>query len=120
MKWTILLLPIVLLFFVSCESDNIEDLFKETGCNTENIRFSSDVLPILNTHCMSCHNSLAQLGGVVLESYEEVLFWVNNERLLGSIKHLPGFSPMPQAGLKLDDCTIEKIEAWIQEGAPDN
>ncbi len=115
------LLFIAICFLViGCESENIEEYFADAECPTDNVSFQAVVRPILDSHCMACHNSLAQLGGVVLESYEDVLVYVENERLLGSIKHLPGFSPMPQIGAMLDDCSIGKIEAWIQSGAPDN
>ena len=110
----------IALLLVACEAENIEDLFEGVECRTENVGFAADVKPVLETHCLNCHNALAALGGVILQTHEDVKFWVDNGRLLGSIQHLPGFSPMPQIGEKLDECSIEQIESWIADGAPDN
>ncbi len=114
------LLVAICILLIGCESENIEEYFEDVECPTGDVSFQADVRPILDSHCMACHNSLAQLGGVVLETHDDVLFWIENERLLGSIKHLPGFFPMPQAGTMLDDCSIDQIEAWIESGAPNN
>ena len=43
----------------------------------------------------------------------------NFPKLIGAIKHEPGFVAMPQSGGKLEDCDIEKMEAWIAAGAPE-
>lgn len=104
----------------ACYYDVEEDLYPDTGCNTENVTFSGMVQPILQDNCLSCHSAAAQFGGIVLEGYDQVLIHVNNGTLLGAIKRDSGFSPMPQGQPKLADCTIEKIAVWIQSGAPDN
>ncbi|TVR85938.1 MAG: hypothetical protein EA411_11750 [Saprospirales bacterium] len=114
------LLGAICILVIGCESENIEEYFADVECPTDNVSFHADVRPILDSHCNDCHNSTAQLGGIILDAYEDVLLYVHNDRLLGSIKHLPGFSPMPQIGSMLDDCSIDQIEAWIQSGAPDN
>jgi mono/diheme cytochrome c family protein len=35
--------------------------------------------------------------------------------MLGAIKHLPGFAPMPQNGPPLTDCEIGLIQKWIND-----
>ncbi|MDZ7846040.1 MAG: hypothetical protein U5L96_04355 [Owenweeksia sp.] len=32
----------------------------------------------------------------------------------------PGFPPMPPSGIKVDDCKLAKIGAWVNTGLPDN
>ena len=43
------------------------------------------------------------------------------ERIVGAINHTEGFLPMPYpAGTdKLADCDIDKLTAWIADGAPE-
>jgi hypothetical protein len=45
---------------------------------------------------------------------------VNDGRLLGSIQHASGFSPMPEGSAKMNACNITKIRKWIQAGALNN
>lgn len=120
MRYSLLFIISLFVLIVGCESDNMEDLFPDSDCSTANISFSADVKPVIQVQCNHCHGALIELGGVVLENYADVKGWVDNGRFLGAIKHLPGFSPMPQVGTMLDDCTIAKIESWIEDGAPDN
>ena len=78
------------------------------------------VKPILDQNCNSCHSQSLQLGSVILETYANVLVYVNSGQLSGVINHRTPYSPMPKGGSKLDDCSILKIDKWIQSGAPDN
>jgi hypothetical protein len=45
---------------------------------------------------------------------------VNNNQLLGSVSHTPGFSAMPQGQAKLDACKVALIRNWIAQGAANN
>jgi hypothetical protein len=69
---------------------------------------------------MICHNAASNFGNIKLETYEQVVQRVEDGRLLGAIRHESGFSPMPQGNPKLSDCQIAQIEAWIDEGYPQN
>lgn len=91
-----------------------------TGCDTLNMSFSDDVLPILNTYCKGCHNSGNPSGGIDLSSYTGVQGPASNGQLYGAISHQSGFQAMPQGGAKLDDCKINKIKAWLDQGIRDN
>lgn len=103
----------------ACYYDIEEDLYPN-GCDTTNVTFSGGVVPILESTCVTCHNQLSQNGSVLLEGYENVKIVVDNGKLLGAIMHEPGFSAMPQGGPMLPDCSIMKIQAWVDAGAPDN
>lgn len=114
------LLAIALLLGVNgCYYDVEEELYP-SGCDTANMSFSAHVLPILNDNCNACHASSAALGGIVLDTYTEVKKQVDNGKLLGSIRHEAGFSPMPQGQPQIANCPIDRIAAWIQAGAPNN
>jgi hypothetical protein len=46
--------------------------------------------------------------------------YVDNGELLGSIRFEAGYSGMPKNQSRLADCDIEKIEEWVNQGAPNN
>lgn len=89
-------------------------------CELENLSFDGDIEPILDRYCYECHDNVNQLGGITLEGYQNVLPYIENGELLGSIRHEVGYSPMPDNAPKLETCRIEAIEIWIMEGAKNN
>lgn len=106
---------------VGCYYDNREDLFPQvTVCDTADVSYSADLLPVLETQCLGCHNNGSQQGNVNLEGYDNVRAYVQNGRLYGSIAWLDGYSVMPPAGSQLSSCTVAKFKAWIDAGAPNN
>lgn len=110
---------LTLLMFTSCYYDVEEVLYP--GCDTSNVTFSHDVQNALKTSCLSCHNANSLIGGGInLEGYDAVKVYVDNGKLLSSIKHDGKASPMPKNGAQLSKCVINKIEAWINNGAPNN
>ncbi len=114
------LLVIMTLTASSCYYDVEEELYPAGNCDTMNVSFAADVMPLFNQQCNICHATGVELGNVNLDSYTAVLPYVNNGKLVGSISHKNGFSAMPQGQPKLSSCTIDKITAWIAAGAPNN
>jgi|SRR5688572_15659285 len=116
------ILILVTTILSGCYYDVEEELYPESfnSCDTANVTYNQTVRPILDLNCMSCHSQLSQQGGIVLETYSNVISYVNSGQLLGAINHEQGFSPMPQGTAKLSDCNILKIEKWVQSGSPDN
>lgn len=106
--------------FVGCYYDNEEDLYGPVECDTGNVTYSSDVLPVLEQNCYVCHSAASNQGGVTLEGYNALKIYVDNGRFIGAIMHEDGFSPMPQSAPQLPQCTLDKIQAWVDEGAPNN
>lgn len=104
----------------ACYYDVEEELYPSTECDTEDVTYSGTVVPILQNNCYVCHGEDVNTAGITLEGYDNIIQYVNSGRLLGAIKHEPGYTPMPQGEAQLPDCTIAKIEQWVQEGAPDN
>lgn len=109
-----------MIFLGACYYDNEEELYPPTDCRTENMSYQSDVVPIISNNCYVCHSAIANNGDVTLEGYDEIKKYVDSGQLMGAINREPGFSPMPQDGPKLNDCSISKIESWIADGAPNN
>jgi hypothetical protein len=126
MKQGIILLSTILIILLlsTCYYDSEEYLFPQVNnqCDTTSFTFSTDVKPILENNCYSCHsNSSASLGGgIKLEDYADVKVQASNGHLMGSIEHSSGFSPMPQGTAKLDDCKITIIRKWIDAGMLNN
>lgn len=88
------------------------------ACSTTNMSFSKDVLPIFTSSCNGCHNAVAPSAGINLTTYSGVLSV--SSRIIGSITHAAGYAPMPTATIKLTDCEISKISAWINQGNLNN
>lgn len=105
----------------SCYYDNEEELYgAAVDCGLGNLSYTEDIVPILDRFCYECHDDFNQLGGITLEGHSNVIPHVESQALLGSIKHDPGYSAMPDNAPKMDFCRIEAIEIWIAEGALDN
>jgi hypothetical protein len=90
------------------------------GCDTVNVTFSGTIRPILLNNCVGCHSGANPPLGVSLETYGGVLSVVNDGRFRKAVNHLPGASAMPKNGNKLPDCTVNKINAWLNNGASNN
>ena len=105
-----------------CYYDKEDELYQyfQDGCDTVNLSYSADVLPVIQTHCYQCHDGNTSFGQVNLEGYNGLKIFADNGRLYGAINHLSGFSPMPKNAPKLSDCNIKVINKWINNGAPNN
>jgi len=89
--------------------------------------FSLDVLPILQQDCVHCHGGA---GGLNLESHEGVVAGGNSGPILDLdepeqsllVRRLDGALPptMPLDGPPLPSPEVDRILAWIAEGAQDN
>lgn len=89
-------------------------------CKSENISYLNEVRPILDSGCLSCHNSGNPSGGVVLDNFNGVRAAAESGRLLGAISWTGPYQRMPLGGLQLSDCKIQQIETWINEGMKNN
>lgn len=89
-------------------------------CDTSNVTYSGYVAPLLAAYCVGCHSGSLPSGGIALNNHSGVKGVAMNGRLMGAITWSPGFQKMPQGGNKLTDCNIAKIQAWINDGAPNN
>ncbi len=123
MNSVIIALVLSVCFFglISCSADSKEELFESVMCDTINISYSETIVPVLENNCYDCHgNSSEFIGAFPFEDFEDLLQVVNDGRLINSINHRPGTTNMPYQRGKLDQCTIDKIEAWVNNGALDN
>ncbi|HEX6914204.1 MAG TPA: c-type cytochrome [Chitinophagaceae bacterium] len=121
-KFLIIAAVAISLAFAGCYYDKSELVYPaQTACDTANLKYSTDITGILATNCYACHSGSAQAGGSVkLDSYTALTTVVNNGKLVLAITHSPGASAMPKNMPKLSDCDINRIKAWINQGAQNN
>ncbi len=112
-----------------CYYDNLEELHPDIGgvCDTTNvtISYAADVAPIVSSSCgitdNACHNTNSSDSQIGLETYAGVVASISpDNRFLLSIIHDPDANEMPKGGGKLDECSISKIESWINHGYINN
>lgn len=133
MKLTIKhILPIAasaLIILAGCYNDKADQLYPEpttTGggntCDTTTMSYNDDIKPIISQYCTdpNCHVGGGTTGSYLLNTYDGLKLTVTNNRLLGAINQDNGFVAMPQGMSKLSDCNINKITAWINQGALNN
>ena len=119
------ILLLALAGFQACYYDVEERLYPNNGgCDTTNATLSTKVKPKLVGYCYSCHstaNAATSGGGINLEVYTNLKALVDNGKLLNSINHVSGTSPMPKGVTsKIDACDIKIIEKWVANGAKNN
>jgi hypothetical protein len=90
------------------------------GCDTAVFTFSGAVSPLMNTYCKGCHNPASLGGGIDLSSFTTIQAQALNGKLMGSITHTSGFSPMPKGSTQLLDCQIQQVQNWITAGTLNN
>jgi mono/diheme cytochrome c family protein len=113
-------LTLTLFSISSCYYDNEEYLYPAvTACDTSTVSYSQAIVPILQSNCLGCHSGATPSGDINLETYTNVMIKVNDGSLLNAVKYNNINSPMPPSG-KMNNCNINKIAAWINQGAANN
>lgn len=117
MSKRVLLFSLITIISISaCSDDDDNGNNGSENCETEGMRYTEDIKPIIDANCATagCHNS----GTRAMTTYEEVRDYALDGVLVTRI-NLPSSNAlsMPPSG-PLDDCTIEKINAWVNDGAP--
>ena len=102
----LLILSIVLSFAPACTWENEETLFPEAEfCDTLNVSYSQDVVPIFANNCYSCHsNSNAPdfANGIAFEDYEDVAKQKVETELNDTVENLfAWFEPTPFASASI-------------------
>ena len=115
-------------FFSSCYYDNTEELYGTIKCDTVDMSYTADILPILDAACLTCHNATSAGvlgGGNNLEGFDNLTTFITpgdaeNSILYASVAWIPGTSFMPKSAEQLSACDIAKIKSWITNGATNN
>lgn len=120
----IMSLILLVIAFCSCSTKTSTTNDEESVvCHTEELSFKTDVLPIFESNCFSCHseeNYASDADGNLMVGYADIKKYLDEGLIMGNIEHRAGFLKMPYRKAKLDDCDIDKIKAWVKAGALDN
>ncbi len=81
-------------------------------CPEADVTYEGEVLPILQEHCIACHNSGSPAGGYDYSDYDGLLVSVADGSLAGSISGEGGYSQMPP-GNSLNNCSVSILNAWM-------
>jgi uncharacterized membrane protein len=118
---SIVLISFLFVLVISCSKSSEDKLNGNTGstCDTVNMKYTTDVVPILQANCYSCHGegNTAGSGGISLDSYDNLKEYADNGILAGNITHAAGYVAMPYGLPKLPDCEINTILDWINRGS---
>lgn len=105
-------------FIVACGDD---DEPTPVACDTADLTYTNYAGAIIDASCATagCHIDATLAGGFSMEGYENTKLVIGFNKIIGTINHFENFVPMPLGGSKLDDCTIDKLTAWIENDAPE-
>ena len=79
------------------------------------ITYAVDIKPIMEKYCVQCHNTNQKAGYNLFEVSHVKRAGANGE-LVGTMRHLDGYDPMPAYADKLDEATLAKVETWVKSG----
>lgn len=89
------------------------------GCDTVTVvSYSAFIQPLMQNKCLGCHTGSNPQGSVNLGTYANVKNYALNGKLYSSVTRTASW--MPSGGAKLDDCSLRKIQLWVDAGAPQN
>ena len=111
-----------ILLLNSCNYDNEESLYGSSDCDTNFVSFEMDIDPIISSHCTMCHGGPSPSAGLALETYAQI-YQSATEPYNGIIDRIsrPEGDPLMMPGnYRLPQCEIDKIVAWVEQGALNN
>ena len=120
-------------FIVGCYNDKADMVNPNAallGCDTTGVTYSGTIAAIISdNNCNSCHASAVARGSggnIVLDTYTGTKVSALAGQLVPSVRQVatcttcvpayPSYEPMPRGGSKIDDCSIKKIVAWVNQG----
>lgn len=137
MKRTILAGLVIVSGLTACYYDNFQEIHPVIPGGTtcviaDTVSYATHIQPIMNASCGTdnngCHDaanainlggngSLADYAGTVETIADDGITKFMNRI---SQQNIPQSQWMPKGGGKLDDCSIDKIQKWIDQGQLNN
>ena len=124
----IILAVALLLIFSGCYNDKYDKLYPATAtCDTTTVSYARDIAPIINSSCAiagGCHNADGNSATINLDF--TVLSILQSQAttalMVDDINDNPGrgHNSMPLNLPKLQQCDINKITRWVNQGALNN
>ncbi len=102
---------------------------KKSTADSALVDFERDILPILETHCLDCHNRDDREGGLRFTEPKDLLR-LNDSGIAAVVEGKPGESElirrvtvrgdeqMPPEGDPLSKAEVKKLTQWIDAGLP--
>ena len=120
---TVILMYVIFLW--GCVYHKSDDYPAPAVCDTITVRYSVEIKAILDEHCTPCHEEGNIISGINLYNHSVISALALDGKftygtLLSAVMHEGGAPEMPDGGPKLQDCEINKIAAWVHDGAPGN
>jgi hypothetical protein len=120
-KMKIIVIIVFTVMIAGCYYDNEATLLGPgAACKTTSISYKSDIIPIIDANCNSCHSTAANLGNVILDNYQSIKIYAVSGALAGTTQQNGNYSPMPKNSAKMNTCNVSMIATWISEGALNN
>lgn len=91
----------------------------QEDCNFTEVTYTNDIAPIIANNCLGCHGLVSPNGGISLTNYSEVAA-IANSGLLKNVLLAQNGAPIMPPSIGLNDCNIDKISKWIEDGTPNN
>ena len=85
--------------------------------------FTDDILPIIQDNCLSCHGGELPSAGLTMEHYSQIRTAVLDTTVAGIINRIErplGDPDIMPPDSRLEQCSIDKIKAWVEQGASEN
>lgn len=83
-----------------------------TVSQCDSVKYGTDIQPLLNTYCTSCHSGVPDFT-----NYAGTKLKVDD----GSFKNrVLIVKDMPQIGGPISQANLDKIQCWLDKGAPNN
>jgi mono/diheme cytochrome c family protein len=122
--FSIFIISVTLAFFSSCYYDKEELLYGSGNApctdTTGAVSYAQKIVPLFQQYCYSCHSGNFPSGNIVMGTYTSDKAIALNGKLMGSISHATGYSPMPKGMAKMSNCQIAVVQKWIDSGMQNN
>jgi hypothetical protein len=111
--FSVLMILIVAGILNSCTKEKVPVITTAPDC-TDTVRFATQIAPMIQNHCISCHNT----GGALpkLTNHSEISS--SATAILNTMNGTPQL--MPQGGPALNDSLIQQFTCWIYQGKLNN
>ena len=125
MKGKFLLVGIIASSFVfylsGCQKESADRLsVGNDACDTTGVRYSTQIVSILQDNCYTCHTGTNSFSGIDLSTYAGLKTHVDNGDLVSAVTHDGRVTPMPYQLPMLPACEVSTIVAWVHQGAQNN
>ncbi|MCB0524416.1 MAG: hypothetical protein R3A50_14275 [Saprospiraceae bacterium] len=101
----------------SCYYDNEQDLYGTGNCDTSLVSYNTDIKPIIDANCISCHAPGGEEENSPLLTYDDLKKYTGNNDMVDRVNGTS--SLMPPSG-KMNSCNVSLITAWVNQGALNN